>query len=158
MRNWLFKAYAKIVRAIKPDGFVFENVKGITNLDGGHFFEMIKTELEQCVEKIRVNKVNSADFAIPQRRERVIIIGGSSELVDNFAMSPITGVYKDGQVGLLPQVIGVEDALGDLPVLSQAEDGSKYEYRTSATTAFQKFIRGEITPNEYLDSYRSNKL
>lgn len=155
MRNWLFKAYAKILKAIKPDGFVFENVKGITNLDGGRFFEMIKTELEQCVEKIEVNKVNSADFAIPQRRERVIIIGGSSELVDSFSMSPITGVYKDGQVGFLPQVIGVEDALGDLPVLSQAEDGSKYEYQTPATTAFQKFVREEITPDEYLVSYRS---
>ncbi|MBK4210365.1 DNA (cytosine-5-)-methyltransferase [Bacillus licheniformis] len=158
MRNWLFKAYAKILKAIKPDGFVFENVKGITNLDGGRFFEMIKTELEQCVEKIKVNKVNSADFAIPQRRERVIIIGGSSELVDGFAMSPITGVNKNGQIGFLPQVIGVEDALGDLPVLSQAEDGSEYEYRTPAKTAFQKFIRGEITPDEYLDSYKSNVL
>lgn len=158
MRNWLFKAYAKILKAIKPDGFVFENVKGITNLDGGRFFEMIKTELEQCVEKIEVNKVNSADFGIPQRRERVIIIGGSSELVDSFDMSPITGVYKDGQIGFLPQIIGVEDALGDLPVLSHAEDGSKYEYQTPATTAFQKFVRGEITPDEYLDSYKSDAL
>lgn len=154
MRNWLFQAYVKIVKAIQPDGFVFENVKGITNLDGGKFFEMIKKELENCVEKIKVNKVNSVDFAIPQRRERVIIIGGNARLVDKFSLMPITAVYKDGQMGLLPQIIGVKDALDDLPQLNQSEDGSSYEYRTPATTYFQKFVRGEITPDEYLQSYK----
>lgn len=154
MRNWLFKAYAKIVQAIQPDGFIFENVKGITNLDGGRFFEMIKSELERCVEKIKVNKVNSADYAIPQRRERVIIIGGNTNLVDEFSLTPITAVYKNGQMGLLPQIIGVEDALGDLPQLEHSEDGSDYDYRTPALTSFQKLMRGEITPDKYLESYK----
>lgn len=153
MRNWLFKSYAKIVKAIKPDGFVFENVKGITNLDGGRFFEMIKSELETCVETIKVNKVNAADFGIPQRRERVIIIGGNTELVRNFDLKPKTAVYNNGQIGILPQVIGVEDALGDLPIIEQAEDGSEKEYAFDAQTPFQKFIRGEITPSEYLEVY-----
>lgn len=155
MRNWLFKSYIKIINAIQPDGFVFENVKGITNLDGGRFFEMVKSELELCIEKIKINKINSVDFAIPQRRERVIIIGGSSELIDKFEMTPITSLYKDGQIGLLPPVIGVEDALGDLPALGQAEDGSGYEYRTPSQSIFQKFIRGEISADEYLDSYKT---
>lgn len=154
MRNWLFKAYAKIVQAIQPDGFIFENVKGITNLDGGRFFEMIKSELERSVEKIKVNKVNSADYAIPQRRERVIIIGGKTNLVDEFSLTPITAVYKNGQMGLLPQIIGVEDALGDLPQLEHSEDGSDYDYRTPALTSFQKLMRGEITPDKYLESYK----
>lgn len=154
MRNWLFKSYAKIVKVIRPDGFIFENVKGITNLDGGKFFEMIKEELGQCVEKIKVNKINSVDYAIPQRRERVIIIGGNENLVDNFSLTPLTAVYKDGQTGLLPQIIGVEEALNDLPVLEQAEDGSGYEYRTLAMTSFQKFVRGEISPDDYLNGYR----
>lgn len=155
MRNWLFKSYARIVNAIKPDGFVFENVKGITNLDGGRFFEMIKSELEQCVESIKVNKINSVDYAIPQRRERVIIIGGKANMVSQFSLTPVTGVYKEGQIGLLPPIIGVEDALSDLPKLEQAEDGSSYNYRTNAMNAFQKFIRGEMSPEDYIDSYKT---
>lgn len=153
IRNWLFKAYAKIVKAIKPDGFVFENVKGITNLDGGRFFEMIKSELKTCVDEIKVNKVNAADFGIPQRRERVIIIGGHQQLVNDFSMTPKTAVYRDGQLGLMPQVIGVEDALADLPPIVHAEDGSTKDYLFPPKTPFQKFIRGEITPDEYLASY-----
>lgn len=155
MRNWLFKSYARIVNAIKPDGFVFENVKGITNLDGGRFFEMIKSELEQSVESIKVNKINSVDYAIPQRRERVIIIGGKADMVNRFSLTPVTGVYKEGQIGLLPPIIGVEEALSDLPKLEQAEDGSSYNYRTNAMNAFQKFIRGEMSPDDYIDSYKT---
>lgn len=154
MRNWLFKAYVKIVKAIQPNGFVFENVKGITNLDGSRFFEMIKGELETCIEKIKVNRVNAADFGIPQRRERVIIIGGAEKFVDSFSLIPKTAVLKNGQLGLLPQVVGVEDALEDLPPIKHAEDGSNLGYLHEAKTPFQKFIRGIITPDEYLDSYK----
>lgn len=154
MRNWLFKAYAKILNAIKPDGFIFENVRGIINLEGGKFFEMIKNELEKSVDDIKVNYVNSADFGIPQRRERVIIVGGNKEFVSNFMMTPITGVHKDGQLDILPQVIGVKQALDDLPRIEQSEDGSNYEYRIEAQTDFQKFMRGELSPDEYLNSYK----
>ncbi len=154
MRNWLFKAYAKIVEAIQPDGFVFENVKGITNLEGGHFFEMIQNELETCVDKIKVIKVNAAEFGIPQRRERVIIIGGRSEFVNDFCLEPKTAVYKDRQMGILPQVIGVKDALDDLPPITHAEDGSDKEYLHAADTPFQRYMRGEISPDEYLNYYK----
>ncbi len=157
MRNWLFKAYVKIVKAIQPDGFVFENVKGITNLDGGSFFEMIKNELSTCVDKIKVNSINAANFGIPQRRERIIILGGSTELVDSFRLIPYTDVYKDNQLQLLPQIIGVEDALGDLPPIQQSQDGSDLDYLFQPNNLFQKFVRGEITPDIYLDSYRNNQ-
>lgn len=153
MRNWLFKSYVSIVKAIKPDGFVFENVRGILNLDKGHFFEMIKTELKECVAEIKVNQVSAANFGVPQRRDRVIIIGGSADLVQHFSMNEISCVPKDGQLSLLPSVIGVEDAIGDLPPLQPGEDGSGYNYRFPAANPYQKFMRGEITADEYLDSY-----
>ena len=158
MRNWLFKAYAKIVKAIKPEGFVFENVTGITNLDHGRFFEMIKTELEKCVDKIKINRVNAADYGVPQRRERVIILGGNVKLVNHFSLNPITCVQKNGQMGFLPSVIGVENALGDLPPLENSEDGCTYDYISPAKTPFQQFVRGEISPQEYLESYKRANL
>lgn len=153
MRNWLFKSYASIVKAIKPDGFVFENVRGILNLDKGQFFEMIKAELKECVAEIKVNQVSAANFGVPQRRDRVIIIGGDADLVQCFSMKEISCVPKGGQLSLLPSVIGVEDAIGDLPSLQPGEDGSQYNYRFPAANPYQKFMRGEITAGEYLDSY-----
>lgn len=155
LRNWLFKAYIRIVNAIKPSGFVFENVNGITNLDGGRFFEMIKNELRECIESIKVNKVNAAEFGIPQRRERVIIIGGSNELTSNFSMTPITAVKKEAQVSFLqlPCVIGAKDAIGDLPAIEHSQDGSELGYRCEPQSAYQQFMRGQISADEYLSSY-----
>ena len=154
IRNWLFKAYAKIVKAIQPEGFVFENVRGILNLDKGKFFEMITNKLKECVNEIRVNQVCAANFGVPQRRDRVIIIGGKEELVNSFSLKEITCVPKDGQTSFLPQVIGVEDAIGDLPPLNPGEDGSTYNYRFPAANSYQKFMRGEITADVYLSSYK----
>ncbi len=153
MRNWLFKSYASIVKSICPDGFVFENVKGILNLDRGQFFEMIKGELKECVDDIKVTQVSAANFGVPQRRDRVIIFGGGQKLVDQFCMQEVSCVRKDGQIAILPPVIGVEDAIGDLPPLHPGEDGSNMAYLFPAANAYQKLMRGEITPEEYLSSY-----
>lgn len=153
MRNWLFKSYIKIVKAIQPDGFVFENVRGILNLDKGRFFEMIKGELKECVEEIKVNQVSAANYGVPQRRDRIIIIGGQEDLVRGFNMREVTCVLQNRQLSLLPQVIGVEDAIGDLPLLSPGEDGSTYAYRFPAANAYQKFMRGTISAEQYLESY-----
>lgn len=94
-----------------------------------------------------------ANPTLPQRRDRVIIIGGDADLVQGFSMKEISCVPKDGQLSLLPSVIGVEDAIGDLPPLQPGEDGSQYNYRFPAANLYQKFMRGEITADEYLDSY-----
>lgn len=153
MRNWLFKSYVRIVKAINPDGFVFENVRGILNLDRGRFFDMIKRELEESVQEIKVNQISAANFGVPQRRDRVVILGGSSALVRGFSMTEITCVPKDQQISLLPSVIGVEDAIGDLPPLSPGEDGSKMNYRFPPANPYQAFMRGEITADDYLKSY-----
>lgn len=133
---------------------IFENVKGILNLDKGKFFEMIQAELKECVEDIKVNKIGTADFGVPQRRDRVIIVGGSYDLTRDFHMEAISTVQKDGQRSLLPTVIGTEDAIGDLPELTPGEDGSSYPYKFPASNAYQKFMRGEIDAEEYLKTYK----
>ena len=115
--------------------------------------EMIKAELMESVESIKVNQVSAANFGVPQRRDRVIIIGGSEDLTHGFSMREISYVPKNGQISILPPVIGVEDAIGDLPPLQPGEDGSTYSYRFPPSNPYQKFMRGEILPEEYLRSY-----
>lgn len=150
-RNWLFKAYSSVLAAIKPEGFIFENVLGITNLNGGRFFGMIREELGSLVESLKVNRVNAAEFAIPQRRERVIIIGGAAEVVDAFSLTPVTEVVREeASFRFLPRVIGVQDALSDLPAISHAQDGSGLDYRTGPQNPFQAWMRGQISAEEYL--------
>lgn len=154
MRNWLFKSYAGILKDIEPAGFIFENVRGILNLEKGRFFEMIKHELQECVETIKVNQVNAAHFGIPQRRNRVIIVGGDQKMVDDFKLKEITAVAHERMKSALPLVAGARDVLDDLPPLHPGEDGSTYNYRTDPTTSYQELMRGTITPEEYLATLR----
>ncbi|MDZ4178101.1 MAG: DNA (cytosine-5-)-methyltransferase, partial [Coriobacteriia bacterium] len=46
-RNHLFLDYRNLVDLIRPDGFVFENVMGLLNMQDGQVFDSIKTELER---------------------------------------------------------------------------------------------------------------
>ena len=153
-RNWLFKSYVKIVKAVEPDGFVFENVRGMLNMSGGEFFEIIKEDLSSSIEKIKINQINAAEYGVPQRRERVIILGGSKELIDGFELNPITAAPKKLDFGdsPLPHVIGVEAAIGDLPALTPGQDGSDLPYSSAAQTPYQRFMRGEIGPQDYLNN------
>lgn len=40
-RNYLFKHYFNVVKAVQPKAFVMENVKGMKNMQGGQIFEEI---------------------------------------------------------------------------------------------------------------------
>jgi len=74
-RNFLYKELLRVVEYKKPKFFVGENVKGLLSLAGGKVFEMIKQDFKNLGYKIDAKLLNSADYGVPQFRERVIIIG-----------------------------------------------------------------------------------
>lgn len=80
-RNYLFKHYFNVVKTVMPKVFVMENVKGISTMQGGKIFEEIKKifqdpeSLNGKPYRIYHRVINAADFGVPQRRERMIIIG-----------------------------------------------------------------------------------
>lgn len=163
-RNWLFKEYVKVLDAVKPDGFIFENVTGILNFEKGTFFPRILSDLGKHVESIKVNKVNCANYGVPQRRERVIVVGSSKDVVDGFELKPISRIdvrtksvsriTNAGVTAEQPLVATVFDAISDLPALLAGEDASNAEYACEASNMYQKLMRGECTPQQYIDSYR----
>ncbi len=162
-RNWLFKAYVNVLSRIQPSGFVFENVTGVLNFQQGRFFEMIRRDLSRSVESIRTLKLNCAQYGIPQRRERVIIIGADKKLVENFTLPPITKIPNadSSQIAIdmiyrsLPTVPSVKNALSDLPQVLPGEDGSDKPYTTTPSNAYQSFMRGEISARNYIDYLKS---
>lgn len=160
-RNWLFKSYVDILQRIEPTGFVFENVTGILSLDQGKFFEMILDDLRNTVPSVSVNKFNCAEYGIPQRRERVIVLGAPENIITNFSMPPISTVPKKKESlqlsfadldVLLPEVISVKEALSDLPPVMEGEDVGKADYLFSPLNSYQALMRGKTTAQAYLES------
>jgi DNA (cytosine-5)-methyltransferase 1 len=74
-RNKLYLELLRILVDKQPKFFLAENVKGIMSLMQGKVFEMIIEDFEKAGYKVKHKVLNAANFGVPQRRERVIILG-----------------------------------------------------------------------------------
>jgi DNA (cytosine-5)-methyltransferase 1 len=74
-KGTLFEEYIRLLKYYKPQGFLFENVYGITGAQAGKAWELIKNEFSNAGYKINFRILNTADYGVPQFRERMIIVG-----------------------------------------------------------------------------------
>lgn len=71
----LYKQMVRIVNDKQPKVFIAENVKGMMTLHKGSIFTKIKSAFEDAGYVIYSKLINAADYGVPQKRERVIIVG-----------------------------------------------------------------------------------
>lgn len=71
----LFFEMIRILKDKKPKAFIAENVKGLLSANKGQAIQLIITEFEKAGYKVKYALLNSADFGVPQKRERVFIVG-----------------------------------------------------------------------------------
>ena len=74
-RGTLFFEIERILRARQPRAFLLENVKQLTTHDGGKTFKVILDKLDRLGYFVHWKVLNAMDFGLPQKRERVIIVG-----------------------------------------------------------------------------------
>mgnify|MGYP000636766865 CR=1 FL=1 len=90
-RGRLYLEFIRALGALQPKMFVFENVPGLMSANKGAAFRAVIDDLVQAGWHIVfADVVDSADFGVPQRRKRLIIIGINKNL-SNFT-SPSTAV------------------------------------------------------------------
>ena len=71
----LYKQMVRVVQEKKPKVFVAENVKGMMTLHKGEIFKRVLSAFETAGYKTFYSLLNAADYGVPQKRERVIIVG-----------------------------------------------------------------------------------
>ena len=71
----LFEEVCRFLRAHHPRGFLCENVKGILSANKGTAFPIIMRALHDCGYSVMHMLLNARDYGVPQRRERVFIVG-----------------------------------------------------------------------------------
>ena len=80
----LTKSYIDLIIKCRPDFFLFENVRGLVKTERHkQYFNELKHLLHDHGYNTSDAIVNSLEFGTPQDRERVILIGVSTELSDN---------------------------------------------------------------------------
>ena len=74
-RGTLFEEYVRILKQLKPKGFLFENVYRIIGAQGGKPWEQIQQAFKSCGYQLYWRIIDAADYGVPQHRERLIIVG-----------------------------------------------------------------------------------
>jgi DNA (cytosine-5)-methyltransferase 1 len=74
-RGTLFFEIERIVRRHRPAMLLLENVKQLRTHDGGRTLHVILETLEQVGYAVDWQVLNALDFGLPQKRERIIIVG-----------------------------------------------------------------------------------
>ena len=78
-RGMLFFEMVKILRERHPRFFIAENVKGLLSANKGKAFPMIIEEFENAGYNVVHKLLNAEEYGVPQRRQRVVIVGFRDE-------------------------------------------------------------------------------
>lgn len=125
-RNVLYRELLRVIRDKRPSFFLAENVKGLLHFDGGRAFRQILDDFSRVGYRVVHQLFNAADFGVPQRRERVIIVGMRGDVSLDFAFPSPTHA-REGLGGLRPWT-GVADALSSLPDPDSPNDVPNHVY------------------------------
>ena len=110
-RNFLYLHFIRCLMQSKPKIFVAENVKGMMTLGKGEVFKQIVQDFSAAGYTIYHKMLNSAEYGVPQVRERVILVGVRNDLDYQYVHPEPTHGYG---VENLKEVVTLRDAIGDL--------------------------------------------
>ena len=141
-RNYLFESFVKVVDAFLPSVFVFENVPGILSACPGdimvteRIYEAFKYSGYQILfpKELSTATFTASDFGVPQKRNRVIIIGVRENA--NIDLHSIYEAVKNQTKSVEKK--SVKDAIGHLPKIKPLsvalrENGKNYSHQPVKT-------------------------
>lgn len=108
-RNQLFREFARVVEATNPKYFVMENVARLFTHNKGETKKDIINLFNNMNYNVECKILNTADYGIPQVRNRVIFIGNR---VSDKISFPAKTVDK---------YLSIKEAIDDLPKLKSGE-------------------------------------
>lgn len=147
-RGNLYKAMVRVVEAKLPKVFVAENVKGLLSANEGLAVKIITDDFANAGPGYRVylSVLNAADFGVPQRRERVFIVGVRSDLPGEYRFPSPTHASPGDIFSDLPPWRTAKEALEDL------EDEAKHASLPNSEWSKAKKNKGQgniaIDPNK----------
>lgn len=144
-RNTLFEQFVNIVNYFRPRALVMENVVGLATHKGGATIGQIVDCFSDIGYECDWRIMNGAHFGVPQRRERLVLIGVEKGISLEFpspthdSNGSTIGHYNKTKM-LLPMdlplfqdeqrlkpAVSVMDAISDLPPLRAGQSATHYD-------------------------------
>lgn len=136
-RNSLLKQYIQALHTMQPKWFLMENVEGLLTAGEGQYVYKAVTALIECGYQVRVEKIYSQEYGVPQRRKRVLIIG--NRLGIDFKLpaptSSIHGkIFRHSDLTLRHTITG-------LPSPSEINQ-ERIRYTSPVSNSWETYLRG----------------
>lgn len=149
-RNQLFKDFIEIVRNVKPKIVVMENVEGILTFDKGNVYRQIHELYKELEYKIEGRVLLAANYGVPQKRKRVIIICVRNDIdILPEELFPIqTTPNEKSQVTAF-------DAIADL---EKVECGENVKYNAEKVSNYVKMLKNVYTEKKISTSKKNEQL
>jgi DNA (cytosine-5)-methyltransferase 1 len=80
----LFFEIERILKEKMPKAFMLENVRNLTAHEKGNTFKVIRSHLEALGYSVYAKVLNALDYGVPQKRERIIIVGFKDNILFSF--------------------------------------------------------------------------
>lgn len=166
-RNHLFLDFLRFVEHFRPKAFVMENVVGLATFKEGSTLSDITAEFEKIGYRSDWRILNAAHFGVPQKRERLILIGTNVHTDIRFPVP--THFYVGSTIGhkaksrmLQPDLfsmleadlspaVSTMDAIGDLPAIGSGQQANQYDQEP--ITPYQSARRQSA--NQYLTLHKA---
>lgn len=146
-RNTLIYEFLRVVVDIKPFAFVMENVPGLERGIGKMMFEDIVSRLKELGYHVVYKVVDTADYGVPQRRKRLVLIGTNNPKNGLNFLEP-TNQDPDHSDGHLPGWNTVRNAIKDLRKITAGEKSENDPMHSASNLAEINLKRMAITPHD----------
>jgi DNA (cytosine-5)-methyltransferase 1 len=130
-RNGLYKHFVRMLKGLRPDAYVFENVPGILAPKNSDTFRNLITAIRELGYSASWKLVNAATYGVPQLRTRVFVVGARC----------VKPSFADGELQS-ERYVTVSDAFCGIPDQS---DGSAKEmaYKDGPLSRYATLMKGK---------------
>ncbi|KAG5123680.1 hypothetical protein JHK82_030417 [Glycine max] len=168
-KNKQLLVYMDIIDFLKPKYVLMENVVDILRFSGGYLGRYAICRLVAMNYQARMGMMAAGSYGLPQFRMRVFLWGArpteklppyplpTHEVVSRGSVptefEEITVAYDKKDTCHLAGALLLEDAISDLPHVTNDENQDERNYEAPSETEFQKYIR--LKKNEMVGSMAS---
>lgn len=143
-RNSLFLQFARVVTHLKPRMFLMENVPGFKKMHGGAAFTQATEIFSNLGYCLMDTILDAADFGVPQRRRRFVMVGWLPDKVGGFQWPAPTHGEQKRNLSLFDDAVTApyETAEGALDDIAFLEPGwEAHRHRSKPSSAYQRSRR-----------------
>ena len=148
----LFFEIERILREKRPKAFMLENVRNLVAHDKGNTFKIIYQHLTALGYHVHYSVLNALDYGVPQKRERIIIVGFLDDVPFSFP-SPVSDDMKKSLSDILESDVDKKYYVREEIRNSRLERLKDKNYPKPYIS--HENMAGSITPHPYSSALRA---